>query len=127
VASPFPRDDSWRPAIGDTLSTVAFEKYDQPRLRGVEVSSATTQMIHSEQMLPLDGAIRLYQDDKNPRLLHLENKSGFNLTDVSIVFPRRKRRPSIRARFLLPTAFPNWPAKCNGRDGISCKAFGLAI
>ncbi len=86
VASPFPRDDSWRPAIGDTLSTVAFEKYDQPRLRGVEVSSATTQMIHSEQMLPLDGAIRLYQDDKNPRLLHLENKSGFNLTDVSIVF-----------------------------------------
>jgi hypothetical protein len=86
VASPFPRDNTWTPAIGDTLSTVAFEKYDQPRLRGVEVSSATTQMIHSEQMLPLDGPIRLRTDGSNPPLVHIENKSGFNLTDVAIVF-----------------------------------------
>jgi hypothetical protein len=86
VASPFPRDSIWSPAIGDTLSTVAFEKYDQPRLRGVEVSSATTQMIHSEQMLPLDGAIRLFSPSNNPRLLQIENKSGFNLTDVAVVF-----------------------------------------
>jgi hypothetical protein len=86
VASPFPRDEVWSPAIGDSLSTVAFEKYDQPRLRGVEVSSATTQMIHSEQMLPLDGPIRLFSPSNNPRLLQLENKSGFNLTDVAIVF-----------------------------------------
>lgn len=86
VATPFPRDNQWSPAIGDVLSTVAFEKYDQPRLRGLEVSSATTQMIHSEQMLPLDGPIRLYSPSNNPRLLQLENKSGFNLTDVAIVF-----------------------------------------
>jgi hypothetical protein len=86
VASPFPRDDAWTPAIGDAFSTVAFEKYDQPRLRGVEVSSATTQMIHSEQMLPLDGPIRLRTDGNNPPLVHVENKSGFNLTDVAIVF-----------------------------------------
>ncbi len=86
VASPFPRDDAWTPAIGDTLSTVAFEKYDHPRLRGVEVSSATTQMIHSEQMLPLDGPIRLRTDGNNPPLVHVENRSGFNLTDVAIVF-----------------------------------------
>lgn len=86
VASPFPRDETWTPAIGDVLSTVAFEKYDQPRLRGVEVSSASTQMIHSEQMLPLDGPIRLYSPSNNPRLLQIENKSGFNLSDVAIVF-----------------------------------------
>lgn len=86
VASPFPGDDQWRPAIGDVLSTVAFEKYDQPRLRGVEVSSATTQMIHSEQMLPLDGPIRLSSPSNNPRLLQVDNKSGFDLTDVAIVF-----------------------------------------
>lgn len=86
VASPFPRDSTWSPALGDALSTVAFEKYDQPRLRGVEVSSATTQMIHSEQMLPLDGPIRLFSPSNNPRLLQIENKSGFNLTDVAVVF-----------------------------------------
>ena len=86
VASPFPRDDVWSPSIGDSFSTVAFEKYDQPRLRGVEVSSATTQMIHSEQMLLLDGPIRLRTDGGNPPLIHVENKSGFNLTDVAVVF-----------------------------------------
>ena len=86
VASPFPRDDRWNPAIGEALSTVAFEKYDQPRLRGVEVSSATTQMIHSEQMLPLDGPIRLSSQNNNPRLLQVDNKTGFDLTDVAIVF-----------------------------------------
>jgi hypothetical protein len=43
-------------------------------------------MIHSEQMLPLDGPIRLRTDGGNPPLIHVENKSGFNLTDVAIVF-----------------------------------------
>jgi hypothetical protein len=85
VATPFPRDNTWNPAIGDSLSTVAFEKYDQPRLRGVTVSSATTQMIHSEQMLNLDGAIRMFSPEGNPRLKQLENKSGFNLSDVVVV------------------------------------------
>jgi hypothetical protein len=99
VASPFPRDDQWNPAIGDSLSTVAFEKYDQPRLRGVEVTSATTQMIHSEQMLPLDGPIRLRTDGKNPPLVHIENKSGFNLTDVAIVF--RKGSDAVQSSAVL--------------------------
>jgi hypothetical protein len=85
VATPFPRDSVWNPAIGDSLSPVAFEKYDQPRLRGVAVSSATTQMIHSEQMLSLDGAIRMFSPEGNPRLKQLENKSGFNLSDVVVV------------------------------------------
>lgn len=96
VATPFPRDDRWSPAIGDILSTVAFEKYDQPRLRGLEVSSATTQMIHSEQMLPLDGAIKLSSPSNNPRLLQLENQSGFDLTDVAIIFREgAKSSPTI--------------------------------
>jgi hypothetical protein len=37
-------------------------------------------------MLPLDGPIRLRTDGGNPPLVHVENKSGFNLTDVAIVF-----------------------------------------
>ncbi len=85
VATPFPRDDQWNPAIGDSLSTVAFEKYDRPRLRGMEVSSATTQMIHSEQMIELDGAIRMISPGNNPNLKQLENTSGFNLSDVVVI------------------------------------------
>jgi hypothetical protein len=85
VATPFPRDNQWNPAIGDSLATVAFEKYDRPRLRGVAVSSATTQMIHSEQMIELDGAIRMTSPSNNPNLKQLENKSGFNLSDVVVI------------------------------------------
>lgn len=85
VATPFPRDNVWTPAIGDSLSTVAFEKYDRPRLRGMEVSSATTQMVHSEQMVELDGPIRMFSPGGNPHLKQLENKSGFNLSDVVVL------------------------------------------
>jgi hypothetical protein len=85
VATPFPRDDQWTPAIGDSLETVAFEKYDKPRLRGVAVSSATTQMIHSEQMVALEGPIRLFSASNTPNLKQIENKSGFNLSDVVVI------------------------------------------
>jgi hypothetical protein len=89
VATPFPRDEQWTPAIGDRLSMVAFEKYDQPRLRGVAVSSATTQMIHSEQMLQLAGAIRMFSPTGNERLKQIENKSGFDLSDAVVLHRKR--------------------------------------
>jgi hypothetical protein len=85
VATPFPRDDQWNPAIGDSLSTVAFEKYDQTRLRGVAVSSATTQMIHSEQVVALAGPIRMFSPQGNSNLYQIENKSGFDLSDAVVV------------------------------------------
>jgi hypothetical protein len=85
VATPFPRDNQWNPAIGDSLETVAFEKYDQPRLRGVAVTSATTQMIHSEEMIKLKGPIRLVSPGNTPQLKQIENKSGFHLSDVVVL------------------------------------------
>jgi hypothetical protein len=94
VATPFPHDDSWNPSIGDSISTVAFEKYDQPRLRGVTISSASTQMIHSEQIVPLDGPIRMFSSSTSPNLKQLENKSAYNLADVILVRRRIKDRRS---------------------------------
>ncbi len=82
VATPFPHDESWNPSIGDSITPVAFEKYDKPRLRGVTISSASTQMIHSEQMVALDGPIRMFPSSTNANLKQLENKSAFNLADV---------------------------------------------
>jgi hypothetical protein len=98
VATPFPRDDKWNPAIGDALKTVAFEKYDHPRLRGVAVTSATTQMIHSEQMIELAGSLRMTSPTGDPNLKQIENKSGFNLSDVVVVHNDVDERGSTRLR-----------------------------
>jgi len=85
VAAPFPRDDAFEPAIGDSISTVSFENYDKPRLRGLNVSSATTQMVHGEQMFDLAGPLRLSHPSSDPNLWQLENRTGLNLSDVTIV------------------------------------------
>jgi hypothetical protein len=85
VATPFPHDENWNPSFGDAISTVSFEKYDKARLRGVSISSATTQMVHSEQMVSLDGPIRMYATTTNPNLKQLDNKSAYNLADAMIV------------------------------------------
>jgi hypothetical protein len=85
VATPFPHDENWNPRYGDSISTVSFEKYDKARLRGVEISSATTQMVHSEQMVSLDGPIRMYASTTTPNLKQIDNKSAYNLADAVIV------------------------------------------
>jgi len=102
VATPFPRDDSWTPRIGDAISTVAFEKYDRPRLRGITISSATTQMVHSEQVAPLKGPIRMFAASNNRRLKQIENKSGFNLSDVAIIHRvvKQSGSPEVRGCWL---------------------------
>jgi hypothetical protein len=64
---------------------VQFEKYDKPRLRGVTISSASTQMVHSEQILTLKGPVRMTSPTGNPNLRQLENKSGFDLSDAVVV------------------------------------------
>lgn len=87
VATPFPHDasDRWRDV---SRRRVAFEKYDKPQLRGVTISSASTQFIHAEQMLPLAGPIRLTTPTGSTTLKQLENRSGFELSDA-VVLRRR--------------------------------------
>ena len=45
--------------IGQGLTGVNFQRYDDVRLVGLPISSNSTGMVHSEQMLTLDGPIRL--------------------------------------------------------------------
>jgi hypothetical protein len=93
VATPFPAErlaNSSRPLIGESTTTVEFEKYDQPRLRGIPVTSASTQFLHAEEMYPLAGSLRLSSPSTNPNALQLENKSGLNLADAVVM--RRNRR-----------------------------------
>jgi hypothetical protein len=93
VATPFPARAARDPreaALSGSMKTVEFEKYDKPRLKGLPVSSATTQFLHSEQMLPLAGGLRLSHPSTNPRALQLENKTGYDLSDAVVIH----RRPS---------------------------------
>jgi hypothetical protein len=85
VASPFPYDDQFQLAFGDRISPVAFEKYDKPRLRGVPISSASTQYIHAEQMFPLAGPLRLSHPTGSPHLWQLENHTGLALADAAVI------------------------------------------
>jgi len=87
VATPFPHDASDR-YEGVSRRRVAFEKYDKPRLRDITVTSASTQFIHAEQMLPLTGPIRMTSPSGSTTLKQLENRSGFELSDA-VVLRRR--------------------------------------
>jgi hypothetical protein len=121
VATPFPRDEEFAVRTGDSVYTASFEKYDRPRLRNLAIASASTLMVHSEQMLPLAGAIRLTTSSRGG--LQIDNQSGLDLTDAAVV--RRRfddqgtihydgcwigdlRSGSIQG---LPLRAINWPAK----------------
>lgn len=88
VATPFPAEpgaDAAAPLLGERTSTVAFEKYDQARLLGIAVASASTQLVHGEQMYSLAGPLRMSSPSTNPYALQLENRTGLDLADAAIV------------------------------------------
>ena len=88
VAAPFPVERrSATPAslLGEGLTIVQFEKYDHPRLRGIPVSSASTQFVHSEQMHTLAGPIAMSHPSSNDQAWQVTNRSGLDLSDAAVV------------------------------------------
>ncbi|MCC7475053.1 MAG: hypothetical protein IT425_06630 [Pirellulales bacterium] len=85
LIAPFPRDVNFQMLIGEGLSGVDFQRYDDVRLVGVPISSNSTGMIHSEQMHTLDGPIRL---GKSTALgnSQIENRSKLDLHSVCVVY-----------------------------------------
>lgn len=83
VAAPFPvvKDD---PTIqGRSIRPVAFVKHKRAQLQGLAISSVSTHMVHSEQMLSLDGP--LWLGESSQKLEQVVNRTGLNLDDVMIV------------------------------------------
>ncbi len=102
VATPFPTGpdaQQQRGLFGLVASPVEFEKYDHPRLRNVPVSSATTQLVHSEQMVPLAGPLRLAAPSTNPNVLQLDNRTGVDLSDAVVIRRNPPARGSSKATF----------------------------
>ena len=79
VAAPFAVDDQMR----EILSNVVLEKQRTARLRGLEVSSASTKMVHSEQLFSLQGPLRLGTSSRGH--LQVENRSGYDLREAAVV------------------------------------------
>lgn len=85
VAAPFPPRADYQPPIGDAPLVASLDKYDRPVLRGIATSSASTQLVHSEEMISLAGPIRLTMPGSDAHLLQVENHSGFDIADAAVV------------------------------------------
>ena len=82
VALPFstdPSDDELRLA---TTQTVQFRQQKQASLRGMPILSNSTGLLHSEQMIDLDGPIALRTDGETPMI---ENDTTWELQAAILV------------------------------------------
>ncbi len=109
VATPFPVGEDGEGKIGDQLFDVSFERRADTLLRGLAVSSNSTRMMHSEQMIELEGPLRLGMSSRNHR--QVENRCGLDLTNVVVV----------RRQFTSGEAQPRYDASWIGdlRDDTS--------
>lgn len=99
VAAPFPADADPRRRRNASRAVCDFRRYDKSRLSGLFVSSNTADWVHSEQMFPLDGAIRLGTSTVQGRV-QVENRSQFHLTSAAVA-QRPTREDEARGRKAL--------------------------
>jgi hypothetical protein len=84
LAMPFPRDAA-DTARGQGFTTVDFTRQaERVRLAGLPVLSNSTNFVHSEQMLPLTGTIRIAKSVADGRW-QIENATELYLRSVGIV------------------------------------------
>jgi hypothetical protein len=94
VAMPFPADAQFALPLGDEPTPVAFEKFARPRLRDLAVTSASTLLLHSEEMLPLPGPVRLTRSTGGVE--QIENRTGLGLADAIVLRRTRGRDGALR-------------------------------
>jgi hypothetical protein len=78
VAAPFPAGAPTR-----QVRSVTFERQDRSRLAGLDVDSATTEFVRSEEMLPMDATVTLGSSSLGRP--QLENRTPWELSDVAVV------------------------------------------
>jgi hypothetical protein len=86
LIAPFPADmvaSDFQLLSGQGLSPINFRRYDSVQLNGIPVSSNSTGMVHSEQMLALDGPIQIAS--AAAKRDQLENNSKMDLHSVCVV------------------------------------------
>lgn len=83
VAAPFPTRADYEMMAGQTRSNVELTQAKKVQLAGLQVSSASTDMLHSEQMLELDGPIAYTQE--GPNQWRVRNRSQLKIESSAIV------------------------------------------
>lgn len=91
VAAPFPTKDEFEMLLGQSRSTVELTQASDVKLAGLAVSSATTDMMHSEQLYSLDGPLT-YRNTA-PGVWQVTNNIGLPLSSVGVV-ERREKDPA---------------------------------
>ncbi|WP_145280812.1 hypothetical protein [Pirellulimonas nuda] len=83
VAAPFAARDDFTLLPGESLSPVEFSRQERVRLRNLFVSSASTGMAHSEQMIDLGGAVSLTKSSAG--LPQITNRTQHTLSSLALV------------------------------------------
>lgn len=92
LAAPFPAKRGYELLAGQSPTELEFHRYDKVRLTGLPILSNSTSMVHSEQMIPLEGIVRLGRSKVGNRE-RIENRSQLHLRSVGLV-----RRPAASQR-----------------------------
>ncbi len=82
IATPFPASTQPK-SVRESIWDVVFEKQNETELRGLAVSSASTKMVHSEEIFTCEGPLRLSESSRGH--LQLDNRLGYDLRDVAVV------------------------------------------
>lgn len=96
ISLPFVTNENFARKPGESATDVQFRHDKENALSGVQVSSNSTEKIHSEQMLTLKGPISLVGDD--PQSLRIKNSSDLTLKDCGIL--RRTAVGAIEAAYV---------------------------
>jgi len=100
LAAPFPTGSDYQLLRGQAYQDVDFRRYDNVQLVGLPISSNSTGMVHTEQMVTLDGAITL-ERSKATGANQIVNRSKLELNSVCVVRrptkEENRRRPNPRA------------------------------
>lgn len=89
VAQPLSKGQPATRGLYQPIRSVDFRRDDQVRLRDFLVSSNSTELLHSEHMLPIEGALSLEGDEPSGWKLH--NRGVLTLRDVGLV----RRTPAV--------------------------------
>lgn len=89
VAAPFPSDDAKEDELRyrDTRRELLLEKVDKTRLKGLTITSSSTQFVHSEQMIELGEGLKFTTNSGKTN--NIINRLGITLKDAVVV--RRDR------------------------------------
>jgi hypothetical protein len=109
-----PRPELFRMSLGQSLRRLTYRRGEQASLLGFPVGSNSTGLIHSEEMLDLDGGISLVEGRDGIR--NLVNQTGLNLYGAGLI---RKTASGELQTAWLGTVPPGPRQKDNRRIGTS--------